>query len=429
MEGKRKPRAERVVVITLDGLIPQYYLDPSWPAPAMQQLYRDGAHARAVRSVFPSHTYPGHTTLVTGALPARHGIGDNRHIEAKADPAWLTEASMIRVPALWDAVRAAGGTTAAIGWPLTVGAPIDWNVPDIWPGSEDQLMAAIRDACTPPDLLDELEREATGRLSIENFSNRHLAHDLRVAAMAAFLLERYRPTLLLAHAQATVQVVQEPSWTNPRRARAIAASDQIVSMVLEVLERTSGWDRTAVIVTGDHGMAEIHSQVRPNIWLIEAGLRGRQLESEPWKARFQSLGGAAFLFVQEPAKENVAAVRRVLETLPSAMQQLFRVLDRDALDALGATSDSSLALVAEPGFVIDDRAEGPVLQPNPGMSHGHHPDMPEMHTGFVAAGAGIRAGASTPLLSLTAIAPLVAELLGLDFDAPDGVVYPGLLSD
>ena len=61
------------------------------------------------------------------------------------------------------------------------------------------------------------------------------------------------------------------------------------------------------------------------------------------------------------------------------------------------------------------------------MSHGHHPDEPDMNTGFVAKGAGIRAGACAPLLPLTAIAPLVAELLGLDFDAPDGVLYPGLL--
>lgn len=62
------------------------------------------------------------------------------------------------------------------------------------------------------------------------------------------------------------------------------------------------------------------------------------------------------------------------------------------------------------------------------MSHGHHNDDPDMNTGFVAKGAGIRAGAIAPELSLTHIAPLVAELLAVDFDAPDGVLYPGLLS-
>ena len=64
-----------------------------------------------------------------------------------------------------------------------------------------------------------------------------------------------------------------------------------------------------------------------------------------------------------------------------------------------------------------------------GMTHGHHPDEPGMNTGLVAAGAGIRAGARVPVLPLTCVAPLVAELLGLDFDAPDGELYPGLVED
>jgi hypothetical protein len=65
-----KARPEHVVLISIDGLLPAYYLEDRWPAPAIQQLYREGAHAVAVRSVFPALTYPGHTTLVTGALPA-----------------------------------------------------------------------------------------------------------------------------------------------------------------------------------------------------------------------------------------------------------------------------------------------------------------------------------------------------------------------
>jgi hypothetical protein len=133
--------------------------------------------------------------------------------------------------------------------------------------------------------------------------------------------------------------------------------------------------------------------------------------------------------VQEPAAENVAAVRAVLDGLADAIRQTFRVVERDELDALGADPDAPFALAASSGFVIDDRAEGPVMQPNPGMSHGHLPDHPDMQTGFIAKGAGIRAGASVPELPLTSIAPLVAELLGLDFDAPDGVVYPGLLAE
>ncbi|HET9982607.1 MAG TPA: hypothetical protein VFQ38_03435, partial [Longimicrobiales bacterium] len=119
---------------------------------------------------------------------------------------------------------------------------------------------------------------------------------------------------------------------------------------------------------------------------------------------------------------------RALDALPPALRRTFRIVERDELDALGSDPVAPFALAAAPGFVLDSRADGPVLRPNPGMSHGHDPALPDMHTGFLAAGAGVRAGAVAPLLPLTAVAPIAAALLGLDFDAPDGVLYPGLLA-
>ena len=421
-----KSRARHVVLISVDGFLPDYYLDPGWPAPAIQQLHREGAHAVAVKSVFPALTYPGHTTLVTGALPARHGVTHNKHFEAVADPPWLKDASLIKVPALWDAVRAAGGTTAAVLWPITRGAPIDWSLPDIWPGGDGNLVEALRGNDRPRGFLEELEREATGRLSPENFNNRWISHDLRVALLAEYLFERYRPTLLLVHTQTSNQVPQEPDWRNPRRGRSVAASDAVVSVLVEVLERTRTWGDTAVIVTGDHGNTEVHSQIRPNLWLIEAGLRPRKLEGREWRATFHALGGSAFLRVRDAADAD--AVRDVLSALPAPKRGTFRIVEREELDRLGADPEAPFALAAARGFVIDDRTEEPDLQPNPGMSHGHHPDEPDMNTGFVAKGAGIRAGAVVPEMSLTAIAPLVAELLGLEFEAPDGILLPGLLA-
>lgn len=72
VKRKRRPRAEHVIVISIDGLKPVYYLEERWPTPAMRQLLFAGAHAVKVRSIFPSLTYPSHTTMATGALPARH---------------------------------------------------------------------------------------------------------------------------------------------------------------------------------------------------------------------------------------------------------------------------------------------------------------------------------------------------------------------
>lgn len=424
----RKQLAKHVVLISIDGLRPEYYLDESWPAPTTRQLFLQGAHAVAVRSIFPSLTYPSHVTIVTGALPARHGVYNNRETAPVEDPKWLSDARLIRVPTLWDAVRDAGGTTAALNWPISVGAPIDWNIPDVWPGSDDEVIEATRDAATP-GALDELEREASGRLRIGNFSSKTIAHDVRLATMASYLFEKHRPTLTLVHCEGAVQIQQEPDWRNPRRQRAVAAADLAVSLVVEVIERTKAWQNTAVIVCGDHGMGEVHTQLRPNVWLVDAGLRPLELDGKDWKATFHCIGGAAVLRAREPVQENVDNTRGVLESLPDAMRETFRIVEYDELQRLGSDPDAPFALACAPGFVMDNNARPPVQLANPGMSHGHHPDDPDMNTGLVACGAGIRAGTKVPVLPLTAIAPLVGGLLGLDFDAPDGELFVGLLSE
>ncbi len=129
--------SDHVVLISIDGFRPDLYLDAAWPAPTLQRMAREGAHVEMVRGVFPSETYPGHTTLVTGALPESHGIYYNVPFEEGGPTGnyhWY--ASEIRVSTLWDAVRARGLRSASLLWPVSVGASIDWNIPEIWSPDE-----------------------------------------------------------------------------------------------------------------------------------------------------------------------------------------------------------------------------------------------------------------------------------------------------
>ena len=113
--SQEKPRAEHVVLISVDGMLPAHYLDPAWPAPMIQLMAREGAHAKGVRSVFPSVTYPAHTTIVTGALPIRHGIHYNSPFEPEGQTGrWYWDEEEILVPTLWDAVREAGRKSASL---------------------------------------------------------------------------------------------------------------------------------------------------------------------------------------------------------------------------------------------------------------------------------------------------------------------------
>jgi predicted AlkP superfamily pyrophosphatase or phosphodiesterase len=428
-----KPRAEHVVMVSIDALRPEFYCDETWPAPTLQQLAFEGVRADAVRTVFPALTYPAHTTLVTGALPAAHGIFHNRPFlpEGRSE-AWAWEASRIRVPTLWDAVRAAGGTTASVGWPVTVGAGIDWNVPDVWPETYVQadFTATVRAATTPAGLFEELEREATGRLRGENFGLGWLTREDRVGDIASYLFERHRPTLLLMHLIGTDHMQHERGRNNPMTRRAVGAADRALGQVLETVERLEMRDRVAFVVVGDHGSINRHTQLRPNVWLVDAGMMDDRPNRGDWRAAFHADGGSAFLRLRERGDDAASAdARRVLDALSPALRRLFRVVERPELDGLGADPEAAFALAAMPGVEFSDLPEAPEVVPVHGATHGYDPDEPQMHTGFVGAGPGFRSGANAPLLPLECVAPIVAALLGIGFHAPHGIVFPGLLSD
>ncbi len=57
------------------------------------------------------------------------------------------------------------------------------------------------------------------------------------------------------------------------------------------------------------------------------------------------------------------------------------------------------------------------MAPTQGGQHGYFPsDFPEIYTGFVAWGAGIREGATVHEMGLVDIAPLVAGLIDIPFE-------------
>ena len=384
-----------------------------------------------MRSVFPTLTYPAHTTIVTGARPGRHGVWHNRPFNPFGPSIdWFWRAEAIRVPTLWDAIHSAGATTAAVAWPVTVGASIEWNLPDVWDVRADtDSLTPVREAAAPDGLFEEIQREATGILRPDEFVLGSLARDDRVGAIAAYLFQRYRPTLTLVHLIGADHLQHGGGIGPLDRRRAVAAADRAIGAVLEGVERAGLRDRTAVIVTGDHGTIPTHFQLRPNVWLERAGLRSERRDGGDWRATFHGDGGSAFLRLRVGGDSRSASrARAAIEDIPEAERSLFRVLERDVLWDLGADASSVFALAAVPGVVFSESASGPTLGAATGSAHGYHPAEHRMRTGFVAAGAGVRRGIEVPALALEQIAPLVAALLGIDFEAPDGVLMPGVLA-
>ena len=423
---------KHLVLVSIDGLRPEFYLDERYPAPNLQYMAKHGLAARQVQGVFPSVTYPNHTTIITGVRPAQHGIFYNTPFEPEGQTGrWYWEEAGIRTRTLWDAAQDADLLTANLFWPVSVGAPVSYNLPEVWPlDREEELWAYVGERTQPEGFLQELEREASGTLNQQTFNIDYLNREARTGFMAAYLIENKKPNFLTMHLIGTDHFQHAEGREGLQVRKAVAAVDYAIGQMWEAAERAGILDSTTFIITGDHGFADIHTRLAPNVWLEKAGLLEDQTDRGDWKAAFHTTGASAFLHLRDPEDQGtVQEVKALLAKLPERQRKLFEVLDRDELDRLGAASEAALALNPVEGVHFTARTGVPEVSAANGGTHGNVPDFRNMHTGLVGYGAGLARQKRVPRMQLTDIAPLIAHLLGLELEETHGVLYPGLLEE
>jgi len=417
-----------VVLISIDGLRPEFYLDQSMPTPNLQFMKNNGVYADGVRGVFPTVTYPSHTTMITGAMPGRHGIYYNTIFsDSGSTNTWYREEKFIQTETLWDAVKKSGMTSACISWPVSVGAPIDYNVPEAWENDRNGS-TSINPYVTPAGLFEEIQQNATGKLNYSQMNLNNLAIDENLSRMAAYLLKKYKPNFTTLHIVCVDHAEHAVGRHGEEVNKALASADHAVSNILEAVQAAGIADSTTIIVTGDHGFVDINTGFNPNVLLARNGLIPSGNNRDGWKAMFHASGGSAFLHLRDKKDtKTLAKVQAIIDSLPASVKKLYRIVDRKEMDKIGADPNAVFALAATEGVSIGGAATGDLIRAGRGGTHGFFPDFQHIETGFIAYGAGINKGAVVPKMGLEDIAPVISRLLNLSFNAPDGVLLPGIL--
>lgn len=414
---KGTPHPSRLVVLSVDGMRPDFYRrakEFGLKIPNLLSLVEAGASADGMESIYPTTTYPAHATLVTGVPPSMHGIYS--HL-ASLDPTqkarpWCWFARAIHVPTLWDVARATGRKTAAVSWPVSAGAAIDYNLPEIWdPAARDPH----RDFETParhstPGLFPEVLKV------LQPILPKATPDRLRGEA-AVHLWKRYRPDLLLVHFVHFDQLAHRFGPTSPEALKAIEHADEEIGRIRKVI---AGSEPVSLVVLSDHGFLPVENEVAPLAILAEEGLFTRGGASTLKLGRLGAVhagGSFAIYWLEEPTAEDRRGLRKAVERL-RATGAIEEVLDRERLEALEADPDAELMLEAAVGFYFSDRLEGPVVRKTvkDRGTHGHLPTRAGLEASFIATGPGVAAGKNLGLISLTQVAPTLARQLGLPAD-------------
>ncbi|MET0464005.1 MAG: ectonucleotide pyrophosphatase/phosphodiesterase [Chitinophagaceae bacterium] len=412
-------KTKHVILISVDGFRPDFYLDSTWPAPNMQYLAKLGVSAKGVEGVFPSVTYPSHTSILTGAYPAEHGIYYNTPFQPLgATGIWNSETELIKTKTLWTAFKEAGLKTASVSWPVSVGADVDYNIPEAFTIKNplDRRGPTSLHA-TPKGLFEEVQLKATGQMEAVDLNINHSKIDENIGRIGAYLFRTYKPSLLTIHLPGVDHAEHTQGRSGQLVKAAIANADRVIGSIWETVTLSGMADSTAIIITGDHGFVNVSRSFSPNILLVQAGLLdAKDGPDRSWKAQFNSGGGSVFLQLKDPSdKQTLDKIVNLLKTQPDSIKRLFRIVDQQALRKSGADPNAALALAAIQGVSINTKTEGALVSPGKGGAHGYFPDFREIQTGFIGFGAGFRNNKVIDHMKLIDIAPVVAKMLGVSF--------------
>jgi len=257
-----------LLVISIDGLDHRYMRDRDalgLKIPNLRRLVLEGSWAdKGVIGVWPTVTFPSHTTIVTGIRPDQHGIINNNRPRSEGGERYFF-ASFLKVPTLWDAAHKAGMRTAAIHWPVTVDSKtIDWDFPEHFKRRRGAGMD-----------WDSTAEKATPGL-IDKMIAKYPAMpqewvDDRIRTLATlYLLKHEKPDLVLLH---LIDHDSEAHDTGPfsRQAKAVLEyQDELLGQILAAKPRDM-----VVALVSDHGFERVDEAV--NIWTLlkQAGVNGK----------------------------------------------------------------------------------------------------------------------------------------------------------
>jgi predicted AlkP superfamily pyrophosphatase or phosphodiesterase len=416
-----------VMLISVDGLKPEAVLEAQshgLKLPNLRAFISDGAYANGVRGVLPTLTYPSHTTLLTGASPAKHGIYDNTTFDplARNERGWYWYTEDVKVPTLWDAAAARHLTTANIYWPVSVGANITYNIPQIWrTGSDDDLK--LQRALSTPGLVQELSAEL-GRYP--GGMEETVAEDEVRARFAIRLLEKKHPGFFTMYVTGldTEQHLSGPF--SPKSNETLERLDAVVGSLRAAAEKAAP-GRATICVVSDHGFAKVEHDVNLYAAFREAGLFSVDAAGKisDWKAIPWPAGGSAAVMLANPADEPVAAqVKQLLDRLAAdPANGIERILTHEDIQRGRGFPNAAYLVAFRIGYEMAYALSPPLITApsNLGM-HGYLPERPEMRSSFFIVGPHIAKGKSLGDIDMRQIAPTIAAILQVQL--PGAELHP-----
>jgi predicted AlkP superfamily pyrophosphatase or phosphodiesterase len=332
--------------------------------------------------VFPTKTFPNHYTIVTGLYPENHGIVSNVIADPEYPRRFTMSAPSARESRWW------GGEpvwVTAIRQRLRAAAMF-------WPGSEVAI-AGVRPTYWRP--FDD-----------------GVSNAARVGQVLKWLAlpDAKRPSFLTLYFSDVDDAGHSHGPDSPRVLDAARRLDGTLGQLVSGIRKLGLFDRTALVIVSDHGMAQVAND---RVIFIDDYVNLSTVDVVEWTP---NLG-------LRPRSATVEHIYRALKDKHPALAVYQRDDTPPHLHYRRSSRIPPVVALADDGWTITTRgrhrlAAATGLQDR--GAHGYDPRHKSMHGLFVAAGPGVRQGAVVPAFENVHIYNFLCELLGLTPATNDG---------
>lgn len=422
-------RTKYLFMISFDGLATLDFEFIS-SLPNFKEFIQNASYCNRVYSIYPSLTYPAHTTIVTGKYPKNHGVIDNTLLQpGRTSPDWYWRREHIKGETLYDLAIDSGMRVSALLWPVTAKSRIHYNMPEIFANRpyHNQILVSLFNGS--PLYQFEMNRKfGTLRRGLkqpylDNFTHASLLETIK----------NKKTDLTLVHYTDLDSIRHEFGFSSKEAKDALIRHDKRLGEIVKTLKDEGIYDDSTLVVLGDHSSIDEDKVICLNVLLRERGYievdeRGRVKD---YRVFVKSCDGSAYVYIKN--KREIDEVKRLIEKFRSETNSIEEIISREKAEKLGADSSCALMLEAEKGWYFSSTITGEVIKKvktgeNGGAvwgtksTHGYSPFKKDYTTVFMMSGKGVKSGAVVEEMKLVDEAPTIAAILGLKLKETDGRV-------
>ena len=420
----------KVIVLSVDAMVAEdldYLRDED---PEFNAIYESGARVLTTRTVWPSVTYPAHTTMSTGAYPDKHGVVNNSYFVpgASGPLPWHWFADSIKCPDIFTAAKNAGLSTAAVFWPVTGSHKyIDYNLAEYWPQNGESYKEAYTFAGTAPDVWEKCVEPFIEGVKIRS----HPGTDEFLIKVACAMIRNYTPDLLMIHTGDQDAFRHRYGIFNIWTKKGARDAGRWFRDLMNAAKLAGVYENTDFFLTSDHGQLEIVRTVKPNVILADHGLIEINADGtlKDWKAYVFSSAQSAQVMLRDPSDaETYQKTYNLLKWMRDegvyGIGEVYTAEEAHEKEHLAG--DFSFVIESDGYSSFSEDWKRPLIRPFDlsdyrfgRATHGYLPDKGPQPF-FFATGPDIRSGVTVDRRPTVDEAPTFARCLGIDLPFADG---------